>query len=720
LENNKAALGYDVGSNRKRLAALNKARDTGQIVATAPINLVQESGNQPAILVFRPVYISGVGLNTVAERRQAIKGYTVGVYRVGDILDVAIRDVGSFQTHIALSDRTDGVDTQLPLYRSSVAGEVDTRSSGLRASGTRRLVADKVLNVAGRRWVLNIIPAAPLVTRIERYSPWAFLVSVLALSLLLYGHLVSRQSRSIAIEREVEHRTRELADEVAERKAVEAALGRSERTYAKLTEMAPIGIFIYRNRILDNANLAAANLLGASSIDQIIGRDRRDFLDPINVPEGQRRWEQLRAGKAVPVWEVETRRLDGSQFPSLIRTETVDIDGEVYIITVVEDVSDATSARAALQEGEQKYRSLIEFFPEGVLLSEKGIVTQVNSAGLRLHGATTDTEIIGRDWITLVDSSFHELVLGRRNAMEGGNRVEPVELLMKRVDESTFWARAQAMPVTVAGNTLYMTVFDDITDRKEAEQEVKNANRELVRSNEELAQFAYVASHDLKELLRMVSSYCDLIADRYADRLDENGQKFIYYATDGASRMQTLIDDLLLYSRIGRGGETEDQVDLNVVVQDVRELLGESMREGGAVVNVADMPVVSAYRTEFVRLFQNLIGNAIKFRSQSPLVIDIDSERDGDGWVISVADNGIGFAPEYRAKIFGVFQRLHSRVEYEGTGIGLAICEKIVAQQLGGRIWQEENPTGGSVFRFSVPDDFAETEKDASETFGSS
>jgi PAS domain S-box-containing protein len=707
FENNQSALGYDVGSNPERLAALNKARDTGQIVATAPIALVQESGKQPAILVFRPVYINGVRPETLAVRRQAIKGYTVGVYRVGDILDVAIRDVGSFQTQIALYDRTDGADANLPLYQSGSSWMVNAQSANSVAGS---LFVNKSLDVAGRKWVLNIRPAAPLITRVELLSPWAFLISVLALSVALYGYLVARQSRTIIIETEVAHRTRELAEEVAERKAVEAALLRSERTYAKLTEMAPIGILIYRNRRVENANLGAANLFGASLVDDLIGRARHDFLDPEDVVEAQRRWEMLQAGKPVGVWEVETRRLDGSQFPSLIRTETVDIDGEAYIITVVEDVSVAAKARMALQESEQKYRSLIEFFPEGVLLTEKGIVTQVNSTGMRLHGATADTEIIGRDWITLVDSSFHDLVLGRRNTMEAGDRVEPVELLMKRVDGSTFWGRAQAMPVTIAGNNLFMTVFDDISKRKKAEEEIENANRELVRSNEELAQFAYVASHDLKEPLRMVSSYCDLIAARYADKLDENGQKFIHYATDGAKRMQTLIDDLLLYSRIGRGGEEEVEIELNGVIDDVRDLFSETLREAEAIVNVANLPTVSGYRPELVRLFQNLIGNAIKFRSDIPLIIDVKSEHDDAAWIISVVDNGIGVAPEYRGKIFGVFQRLHSREEYEGTGIGLAIWEKIVSQQLGGRIWQEENPAGGSVFSFSVPDEHAEIE----------
>ena len=249
-----------------------------------------------------------------------------------------------------------------------------------------------------------------------------------------------------------------------------------------------------------------------------------------------------------------------------------------------------------------------------------------------------------------------------------------------------------------------MTVFDDISDRKTAEQEIKDANNELVRSNEELAQFAYVASHDLKEPLRMVSSYCGLIADRYADQLDDTGRRFIHYATDGAKRMQTLIDDLLLYSKIGRGGEELASVELASVVDEVRLILGEAIREVDATLVVADLPVVGGYRTELIRLFQNLIGNAVKFRAEAPVRIEIQCERAGTAWKITVSDNGIGIAPEYRERVFGIFQRLHNREQYEGTGIGLAICEKIVSQ-MGGRIWLDEGPDGGSAFSFTFPDE---------------
>lgn len=700
---NRAALGYDIGSDSIRRAALDRARDTGGAVATAPIKLVQEPGTQSGFLVLRPVYINGARPDTLERRRRSIKGYAVGVYRVGDMLASVLKTVGTAPIHIALFDETDAGSSSIPVFTSAKHGVEDQQYRVWHEGKFSSLEISKKIILAGRTWVLRVHPSAPLITSVERYSSWVFAIAGTVLSLLAYVFLVSIRSRSMVIELEVEHRTRELAEEVSVRKAAESALRRSERTYAKLTEMAPVGIFIYRDQKVKNANVAAANLLGASSVEALLGRNRREFIDPKFHVEAEKRWAAIQEGKSVPVWEVETRRLDGTTFPAVIRTETVDIDGDRYVITVVEDVSDETRSRQALLDSEEKYRSLIEFFPEGVLLSENGIITQINPAGVRLYGAEQESEIIGRDWITLVDPSFHELILERRDLMQTGRHVEPIEILMFRLDGSTFWAVSQAMPVKVSGTTFYMTVFDDITGRKAAEQEIENANRELVRSNEELAQFAYVASHDLKEPLRMVSSYCGLIGERYADKLDETGQKFVYYAADGALRMQTLIDDLLVFSKIGRGGEEAVSIDLREVVDDVSRVLAEAIREADASLTVGDLPTVLGYRTELIRLFQNLIGNAVKFRDKAPLSIEVTSERAGKAWTITVSDNGIGIPPEFRERVFGIFQRLHNREEYEGTGIGLAICEKIVGQ-MGGRIWLEDSPEGGSALHFTIPD----------------
>lgn len=703
LAGNEAALGFDIASNSERRVALDTARDTGHMVATAPIRLVQEAGEQSGVLVLRPVYINGIVPETQERRRRSIQGYAVGVYRIGDIMAAATKTSGSSPLHIALFDATDAEKPPIPMYLSDPHPSEGTGFSSRHGRNLNDLEITKKVTFANRDWILKLHPSAALVTSVERFSSWGFLVAGLTLTLVAYLFLVSNRSRRLIIETEVTHRTRELAQEIAERKAAETALRRSEQTYAQLSALAPIGILVFSEGKVQSANAEAARLLGAASVDDILGRDRMEFVHPDQRDKAEERDKALKSGEFEKLFEIELRRLDGTTFPAVVRAETVDIEDDQFIISVLEDATDEIATRNAVSESEEKYRSLIEFFPEGVLLSESGIITQINSAGVRLYGAEREADIIGRDWMTLVDPMYHEQVMARRKLMQQGEQVEPIEIRMLRVDGSSFWGVSQAMPVEVAGKSIYMTVFDDISDRKAAAREIEDTNRELVRSNEELAQFAYVASHDLKEPLRMVSSYCGLISDRYADKLDETGQKFVYFAQDGAIRMQKLIDDLLVYSKIGRGGENVEPVDLRGVVDEVTHLLSEAIRENGATLNVGELPTVMGYPAELTRLFQNMIGNAVKFKGEAALVIDIEAERTESSWRIKVSDNGIGIAPEYRDRVFGIFQRLHGREEYEGTGIGLAICAKIVAQ-MRGEMSLEESVNGGCAFSFTIPD----------------
>jgi len=238
--------------------------------------------------------------------------------------------------------------------------------------------------------------------------------------------------------------------------------------------------------------------------------------------------------------------------------------------------------------------------------------------------------------------------------------------------------------------------------RRQAEQDLARKVDELARSNADLEQFAYVASHDLQEPLRMVTAYTQLLAERYAGKLDANADKYIGYASEGAQRMQVLIQDLLAFSRVGRNGFTHGNVDCNSVLEEVLTSLAPAMQECGAVVTHDALPSVWADRTQVAQIFQNLIGNAIKFRGQEPPVIAVEAEQADQCWRFSVSDNGIGIAPEYAETIFVVFQRLHARTEYPGNGIGLAICKKIIEHN-GGRIWVEPQAGSGSSFKFTLP-----------------
>jgi signal transduction histidine kinase len=249
------------------------------------------------------------------------------------------------------------------------------------------------------------------------------------------------------------------------------------------------------------------------------------------------------------------------------------------------------------------------------------------------------------------------------------------------------------------------------TWRRQAEEDLARKVDELARSNADLEQFAYVASHDLQEPLRMVTAYTQLLAERYRGKLDENADKFIGYASEGAQRMQVLIHDLLAFSRVG-GKEARESVNCNAVMKDVLQALAAAIEESAAVVRHDELPAVWAARTQVAQVFQNLIGNAIKFRGKEPPLVSVQAEQAGQQWQFSVSDNGIGIAPEYAENVFVVFQRLHGRAEYPGNGIGLAICKKIVEHN-GGKIWVEPRAGSGSTFKFTLPCFRHEEEKGA-------
>jgi signal transduction histidine kinase len=238
--------------------------------------------------------------------------------------------------------------------------------------------------------------------------------------------------------------------------------------------------------------------------------------------------------------------------------------------------------------------------------------------------------------------------------------------------------------------------------RQEAERKQQEYLRELKRSNEELEQFAYVASHDLQEPLRMVASYTELLAERYKGKLDPQADKFIGYAVDGARRMQGLIRDLLAFARVSSKAKPLQPTDSEKVLARVLTDLRPVIEKTGAIVTHTQLPMVNADNSQLGQVLQNLIGNAIKFHGQTPPQVDVSAEFVDEMWKFAVADNGIGIAQEAGDRIFQMFQRLHTREQYEGSGIGLAIAKRIVERH-GGRIWFDSRPGEGTTFRFTLP-----------------
>jgi PAS domain S-box-containing protein len=330
-----------------------------------------------------------------------------------------------------------------------------------------------------------------------------------------------------------------------------------------------------------------------------------------------------------------------------------------------------------------------------------GRYIQVNQAYAAMVGYTPEA-MIGMDWQqTVHPDDLETLRLAYQHMLDHG-KVE-VDARGIRKDSSVFYK--QLVMVTAYDSQLQMTghycFMKDISDRKQAEAELQAQTQELARSNAELQQFAYVASHDLQEPLRMITSYLELLERRYRGQLDPSADKFIAYAVDGAVRMQTLIQDLLSYSRVGTRGQRFTKLDCATIVNTAIKNLQVSIAQSNAVITQDKMPEVYGDSTQLVQLFQNLLSNAIKFRRDIPPHIQIRVEKTRDEWLFSVCDNGIGIESQYADRIFLIFQRLHSRTEYPGTGIGLAICKKIVERH-GGNLWLESKVGQGSCFYFTL------------------
>ena len=358
----------------------------------------------------------------------------------------------------------------------------------------------------------------------------------------------------------------------------------------------------------------------------------------------------------------------------------------------------------ALIESERKFKDLYDHAPMGYHeFDGKGCITLINRTELEMLGYTAE-EMIGRPiWkLTLNEDTVREQVM----AVLAGSQPpdKQIERIYRRKDGTTFPVSIESRLILdeKGGIQGIRCNVQDITERKRVERVLEKKTQELARSNKDLEQFAYVASHDLQEPLRMVTSYVQLLAKRYESKLDSDAKEFIDFAVDGAVRMRKLINDLLTYSRVGTQGKELSPTDSEAVLAQSVNDLKVTIEENGALVTHDPLPTVMADSPQLEQLFQNLIGNAIKFRGNEPPHVHISASRNGKGWIFSIRDNGIGFAPEYSERVFVIFQRLHSRQEYAGTGIGLAICKKIVERH-GGHIWVESDVGKGAIFRFTIP-----------------
>lgn len=452
------------------------------------------------------------------------------------------------------------------------------------------------------------------------------------------------------------------------------------------------------------------------SLERIIGTSIENFFHPSDISTYH---SLLRRGIDRPVrGDLKLQAMNGAIVPMHVSvTHLPSVDDGTYCI-VMADLTEHFQAEEALRkaydeldlkvqdrtrelsESEARYRAVFDNSLDAILLTcQDGRILSANPAAQRMFGMTEE-ELRRAGPERLI---VHEEELNGAFEEHKENGKARAELTYRRKDGAKFLGEVTSgIFLDADGSEKISTIIRDITERKKGEDALAMATEELKRSNAELQQFAYVASHDMQEPLRMVTSYLDLLNHKFGDELNPKAKEYTAFAVDGAVRMRELVNDLLTYSRVDSRPMKMEEVDLNKVLAKVMDDLHIAISESKAEIMVGPLPTIHADESKIKQVFQNLISNAIKFHGTSPPKVEVTANSLGSEWKIAVQDNGIGIDPRYRERIFEMFQRLHTKEEYPGTGIGLAITKKIVERH-GGKIWVESVPGEGSTFFITIP-----------------
>ncbi len=495
--------------------------------------------------------------------------------------------------------------------------------------------------------------------------------------------------------------------DITERRRDEAELNSARSSLENLIDYANAPIIVWDPKLnIIRFNHAFEHLTGFESSD-VIGR-KLEILFPdessltslaqIARTSSREHWDSV---------EIPVRRSDGTSRTVLWNSATLYVPGTSRVLMTIaqgQDITERKKAEEELQESRSKFESLFSSSNEGIALHEMIYcgerdaidyrILDVNPAFEKLTGITRDRAVGG--------------LASELYGIERAPYLDHYDKVAKTGEPTTFEVYFAPMKKhfrisafsPVKGQ--FATEFTDITAPKELESQLKQRADELAHSNAELQQFAYVASHDLQEPLRMVISYLTLLENRYGDQLDPDGRDFIKYAVDGGKRMKDLIDDLLAYSRVDTGRKAFESVDMNELVAKTLLLLRVPIEENQANVTVGPLPSIEADRSQIMQVILNLVTNAIKFHGQAPPEVHLTASAGPNEWTFSIRDNGIGMDMKYADRIFQMFQRLHTRNQYPGTGVGLAIAKKIVERH-GGRIWVESEEGKGTTFFFTIP-----------------
>jgi PAS domain S-box-containing protein len=500
--------------------------------------------------------------------------------------------------------------------------------------------------------------------------------------------------------------------DISVRKDAETHLAQMEGRYRGLLEAAPDAMVVVNpGGEIVLLNVQAEKQFGYSR-DELVGQQVKNiipegFAERL-IADGTRSAAEALAQQIGTGIELNGRRKDGTEFPIEIMLSPLESAEGILVTAAIRNITTRRDAETHLAQMEGRYRGLLEAAPDAmVVVNQAGEIVLLNVQAEKQFGYSRD-ELVGQQVKNIIPEGFAERLIadGTRSAAQAlAQQIGTgIELIARRKDGTEFPIEIMLSPLESAEGILVTAAIRNITERKKSEEHLVQTVGELKRSNDELQQFAYVSSHDLQEPLRMVTSYTQLLAGRYKGRLDSDADEFIAFAVDGCNRMQGLIKDLLAYSRAGTNGKVLHEISAENALKEALANLRATIDQSGAVVTRDALPAIRTDETQLTQVFQNLVGNAIKYRgAEVPHVHVSATKNGGNEWTFSVRDNGLGIDPQYYERIFILFQRLHGRDEFEGTGIGLAICKKIL-ERLGGRIWVESQPEKGSTFYFALPE----------------
>jgi PAS domain S-box-containing protein len=576
---------------------------------------------------------------------------------------------------------------------------IEVNTAGCRLLGyTKKEILEKTLND-----LTKVSPAEPI--RFEELQ--------LGKTIFSYREMIRKDGTLMPVEisakQYADGTLQGIVRDITERKAADDALRESEARFRRLLEMVPLplchvdkdGTIIFRNE----------------RFVQVFGYTAEDVPTLTEwwlraYPDSQyRQWVTEKWDSAIRRAAAEGRDIDPIEYIVTCKNgeeRNIEISGitlgDEFLATFV-DFTARKQTESALRDSEERFRATFEQAAVGI--------AQVGLGGRWLRVNQRLCDIVGYTAEELLPLTFQDITHPDdlntdldyvRQVLAGKIQTYSMEKRYIRKDRSQVWINLTVGLVRdeATAPKYFVSVVEDITERKKTEEKLKKVMDDLARSNAELERFAYVASHDLQEPLRMVTSYLQLLERRYKDKLDGDALEFINYAVDGSNRMKTLISDLLSYSRVGTRGKEFALTDCEEILGRVLDNLQISIEENRAKVTHDPLPKLMADDVQLESLFQNLIGNAIKFHGKKPPRVHVGVNKDEKGWIFSVSDNGIGIDPQYFERIFIIFQRLHNREEYPGTGIGLAISKRIVERH-GGRMWIESQPGKGSTFFFTLP-----------------